>query len=120
MKILEEPLSPKVENHNQSEVVRGKRKRYWGEIVVFPPPFKKRCMILMLSTFTKKGERDLEEKEIERICHTHPKKQALPDALSFPPIFFTVIFVNKRMKIYSTTKGLGFSGACDTKLRVSG
>ena len=52
LKILEEPLSTKAENHNQSEIERRKRKRHWGEIVVFPPPFKKRCMILMLSTFT--------------------------------------------------------------------
>ena len=76
----------------------------------------------MLSTFTKKRERDLEveDKEIEQICHTPLKKPALCDALSFTPLFFIVIFVNKRMKLSSPTAGLGSSGACATKLRVSG
>ena len=41
LKILEEPLSTKVENHNHPQIVRGKEKRYWGDKVVSPPPLKR-------------------------------------------------------------------------------
>ena len=37
-----ETLSSKVDNPKQFQNVRRKRKRFWGEIVVSPPPFKKR------------------------------------------------------------------------------
>ena len=58
LKIIKEPFSNKAENHNQLPIVRGKHKRFWGEIVVFPPPFKKRYMISAQSTSSKKRERE--------------------------------------------------------------
>ena len=77
-------------------------------------------MIPVLSSSTKKRERESEENETDRICHSHPKKQALPDPMSSHPFSFTVIFVNKRLKLFSSTTSLGSSGAYAKKLRISG
>ena len=124
MKKVEEPLSTKVENPNKIQIVKGKkRKRYWGKIVVFPPPFKKMYVIQKLHFPSKKREFSiLKENEVDQ-CYRHLlKKQTLADD-DFHVQLNTVYLCSIMKHPWNDVphvQGLGFSGASAKMLRVSG
>ena len=70
-----ESISSKADNPKQFQNVRSKRKRFWGEIVVFPPPFKKRHGIQEKNFPSKKREcTNVKEKGVDLYFYLLSKK----------------------------------------------
>ena len=124
---VEDPLSSRLDNCISIQIVKEKRKRYWGEIVVFPPPFKKRYVFSVFSTPCKTEERDSEKNGVHRSCHYHSKKRALDDLENLGDdshVQLNKFFIcSSRKRPWNGDihiQSLGSSGAYAKKLRVSG
>ena len=56
LSVAGESLLSKADNPKQFQNVMSKRKRFWGEIIVYPPPFKKKYVFQELNLPSKKRE----------------------------------------------------------------
>ena len=123
LSVAGESLSSKADNHKQFQNVRRKRKRFWGEIVVFPPPFKKRHEIQEINFPSKKQEcTNLKEKGVDLYHHLLSRKRAPADDDSHVQLN-NLNHCSLRKRPWNDiphVNSMGFSGAFAKRLRVSG